>query len=77
MPKKQHSNASTKVVGSQAAPISVRTNVAARLLGVSPMTLRNWRAKGVGPRFVHVSGPNSPVLYLYQDLLDWANRLHG
>jgi predicted site-specific integrase-resolvase len=59
----------------QLKPILVTTKDAARLLGLSPQTLRNWRNAGKGPRFVHVSTGKSPALYPYDELVRWAESL--
>lgn len=56
-------------------PIMVKTSEAARLLGLSPQTLRNWRNAGKGPKYVHISSDRSPALYRYEDLVAWANSL--
>ena len=56
-------------------PITVPTKEAAKPLGLSPVTLRNWRSKGIGPRYVHASTKNSPVLYRYADLVSWVDGL--
>jgi hypothetical protein len=51
------------------------TDEAARVLGLSPKTLANWRARKKGPKYVHVSSKNSTVLYRYDDLLEWVHSL--
>lgn len=49
------------------------TKEAADFLKMSPRTLANWRLRGEGPRFFHLTGnPKSPVRYRLQDILDWA-----
>lgn len=45
---------------------------AARYLSHSVKTLRNWRVKGGGPRFVKVSGRS--VRYRWIDLNDWIEQ---
>lgn len=58
----------------QAPPISLSTEDAAKALGLEPKTLANWRHRGKGPAYFHTSdSPKSPVLYLYDDLKDWAH----
>lgn len=39
------------------------TPQAAAVLGVSPATLRTWRARGQGPRFKQPGGPGSSAVY--------------
>lgn len=50
------------------------TEEAARVLGLNPKTLANWRARKKGPRFVRVSqSKQSMVLYRYDDLCEWVD----
>lgn len=42
---------------------------AAKLLAVSPRTLRNWRCLGQGPRYVRISG--RCIRYRQSDLLSF------
>ncbi len=44
---------------------------AAYLLGRSPVTLKAWRRRGIGPRFVRFggTGPTARVGYRMQDLV--------
>ena len=58
----------------EAKPLLVSTQDAAKLLGLSPKTLANWRSRGVGPKWLHVSGSQSAVLYAYKDLEEWVER---
>lgn len=44
------------------------TEAAARLLGVRPRTLAEWRKRGVGPAFVRLGRKHSRVLYRTEDL---------
>lgn len=60
---------------SQIQPILVDTKEAARLLGLKESTLRAWRSKGKGPKFVHVSTERSTVLYPMKELNKWAESL--
>jgi excisionase family DNA binding protein len=41
---------------------------AAALVGISPWTLRKWRSKGQGPRFVRLGGAMGTVRYRRKDL---------
>lgn len=45
---------------------------AANFLSISARTLRNWRTRGGGPKFVKVSA--RCIRYRMQDLLDWAEK---
>lgn len=47
-------------------PASITSKEAARVLGVTPDTLRWWRHAGRGPRFLRLGG--GPVRYLPADL---------
>ena len=48
------------------------TSEAAQWLGVRPQTLRKWRWKGTGPRFVRLgTGPRSRAAYRMADLESW------
>lgn len=49
------------------------TKQAARLLGLSPGTLANWRVAGSGPRFVKGDRLGSFVRYATRDLLAWRD----
>ena len=49
------------------APL-IRETEAARILDVSPMTLRHWRSAGTGPSYVKIGGR---VRYRTSDLDDW------
>lgn len=48
----------------------VPEKIAARLLHLSPRTLRNWRVTGAGPKFKKIS--NRAIRYRVGDLIDWA-----
>lgn len=57
-------------------PIQLLTTPqAAEVLGVTPDTLRRWRMKGFGPKYVrHMpTASNSPVLYAVRDLEAWID----
>lgn len=44
---------------------------AARMLGISPRTLANWRVQGRGPTYVRLGKNRSPVLYRVGDVESW------
>jgi predicted DNA-binding transcriptional regulator AlpA len=44
------------------------TTEAAKYLGLKNITLRTWRLKGVGPKYVKLEGN---VRYLFEDLEVW------
>ncbi|MEX6726117.1 helix-turn-helix transcriptional regulator [Parapedomonas caeni] len=47
---------------------------AAALIGVTPATLRFWRCKGRGPRFVKLGeAKQAGVAYLESDILAWRD----
>lgn len=50
-------------------PLAVRRKDAARLLGVSEATLRNWEAQQRGPAFLRASG--RAILYNVATLRSW------
>lgn len=58
------------------SPTAILTNKeAADYLKMSPRTLTNWRLKGEGPRYFHLTdNPKSPVRYRLQDILDWIEE---
>lgn len=58
------------------SPTTILTNKeAAEFLKMSPRTLTNWRLKGEGPRWFHLTdNPKSPVRYRLQDILDWIEE---
>lgn len=60
---------------SSITPICVNSTEAARLIGISPRTLANWRCRGTGPRYTHLGNdPHSPVIYLYSDLEEYVHN---
>ena len=61
----------------ESSTLSVNANEAAVMLGVSPRTLANWRAQGIGPAFVRIGAVHSRTLYRLDDLHAWldANRV--
>jgi DNA-binding transcriptional MerR regulator len=46
----------------------VTTNEAARILGMKPQTLRLWRLRGTGPRYVRFGGPTGRAAYSVEEL---------
>lgn len=50
----------------------VNENQAADMLCVSPRTLRNWRTRGGGPKFVKIS-PRC-IRYRVSDLTSWTEK---
>jgi hypothetical protein len=56
--------------------IAVSEAEAARILGMSRKTLRNWRCLGRGAPFVKYGSRNGAVRYVLADLLAWqqANK---
>ena len=47
---------------------------AAALIGIAPATLRFWRCKGRGPRFVKLGeAKQAGVAYLESDIVAWRN----
>ena len=50
---------------------------AAEALALKPQTLRIWRLKGIGPRYVRYGGPRGRVTYRESDIEAWiAERVH-
>lgn len=50
----------------------LNTDDAAKMLGISPMTLRIWRCSGKGPRFTKLGdAKQAPVVYQLADLEAW------
>ena len=45
---------------------------AAEILGLSVITLRNWRCLGKGPRYLKLNG--RAIRYRVSDLLAWAEQ---
>ncbi len=55
------------------SPLLTSSQAAAEL-GLRPQTLRVWRCRGVGPRFVRLgTGPRSPVAYRLSELEAWLD----
>jgi len=53
------------------------TKRAAEMLDLQPQTLRIWRLKGIGPRYVRYGGPRGRVTYRESDIEAWiAERVH-
>jgi len=49
----------------------VNEAAAAKLLGVSPGTLRNWRSSGCGPAWVRAGGGRGAISYKLESLSVW------
>lgn len=50
----------------------LRSDAAAAILGLQPQTLRAWRLRGFGPRYVRVGhGDRGRVFYRHEDLVAW------
>lgn len=49
----------------------LKTDAVARMLGLSPGTLRRWRCLGRGPRYIKVG---AVVRYDSADIVDWLSR---
>lgn len=58
-----------------AASVKVlNNNEAAALIGVTPGTLKFWRCKGRGPRFVKLGeAKQAGVAYVEDEVLAWRN----
>ena len=44
------------------APLAVDSSTAARMIGVAPGTLNNWRTRGLGPTYVRHGLPGSRIV---------------
>ncbi|OBF56718.1 hypothetical protein A5756_10515 [Mycobacterium sp. 852002-53434_SCH5985345] len=55
-------------VGSPAPSASVESAVAAPMIGVEPQTLKLWRRKGIGPRYVKFG---NRIRYRVSDIEAW------
>lgn len=51
------------------------TEEAAYMLGLKVGTLRTYRNQGKGPRYIHTSTDTSLVLYPYEDLMAYVEKL--
>jgi len=47
------------------------TSQAAATLGLKEQTLRIWRLKGIGPKYVRFGGPKGRVGYREEDIEEW------
>ena len=54
-------------------PHLINSAEAAKLLGLQPQTIRLWRSKGLGPRYVRLHGSRGRVLYDLADLNRWLD----
>jgi len=53
-------------------PTIINSKVAADLLGIKPQTLRKWRHRGTGPRFIRLgSSTVGRVVYRVLDVEKW------
>jgi hypothetical protein len=52
----------------------VDTAAAAKLLGVEPKTLANWRSAGRGPAYITYDRRRGPVRYEVKHLLAWREE---
>jgi len=53
--------------------IFLNENRAAEIINVNPRTLRQWRLRGGGPKFIRIS--SRCVRYRYRGLIAWAEAL--
>lgn len=51
--------------------VLLSTAQVAKLLGLSPQTLRLWRCLGKGPRYLRFGGLKSRAFYCLTDIDDW------
>jgi hypothetical protein len=65
----------TAAVASSSFGDAISGREAARILGIAPKTLRNWRSAGRGPTYVKYGGRHGPVRYDVEALLAWR-RAH-
>ncbi len=49
----------------------INTSAAANRIGVEPQTMRAWRCRGVGPRYIRVGGPRGRCYYDVDELEQW------
>lgn len=52
----------------------INTKTAARLIGITPATLENWRVRGEGPPFHKTPGRTGKVLYDPSDIAAWRQQ---
>lgn len=43
----------------------------AQILGYCPQTIRAWRYRGTGPRYIRLGGPKGRALYDVEELSAW------
>lgn len=59
-------------------PGALRSAETAAYVGVTPKTLANWRAAGIGPVFIRLGAVHGRVRYRQADLDAWlASRVVG
>ncbi|MBN1356899.1 hypothetical protein JXA40_11615 [bacterium] len=49
----------------------ISTAQAAEMLGVRPQTMRIWRVKGCGPKYVRYGGTRGKVFYHPDEIQSW------
>jgi len=52
--------------------VLINTARASQILGIRPQTLRRWRMRGCGPRYIRTGGRWGRAFYRMQDLVEWA-----
>lgn len=50
------------------------TKELAELLRLKEQTLRAWRLRGDGPRYIKLGGPKAPVVYRWSDVEAWLEE---
>lgn len=59
----------------KSSALVVTSAEAAALLGMSPRTLANWRSRGEGPPYAHLTNSTrSQVVYRTCDIEAWLNE---
>lgn len=73
-------NANSSLINKAVEPLAQRpasrcvsNKEAARILGLSPKTLSNWRVQGLGPRFLKYGARGGAIRYLVADLHAWQD----
>ena len=46
----------------------------AQILGYRPQTIRAWRYRGTGPRYIRLGGPKGRALYDVEELTAWIEK---
>lgn len=47
----------------------------AKMTGINLCTLRNWRSRGIGPKFIKIGGKRGSVLYPLKEFRDWWDTI--